>query len=81
MNGKLLKNEMEKVGPPLLSSGHSSWLQIRRAGFDSRRYQIFRQVMGLERGPLSLMSTIEELLERKSSGCGPENREYSRRDP
>jgi hypothetical protein len=24
--------------------------------------------MGMERGPLSLMSTIEELLERKSSG-------------
>jgi hypothetical protein len=27
------------------------------------------------------MSTIEELLERKSSGSGLENREYSRRDP
>jgi hypothetical protein len=26
--------------------------------------------MGLERGPLSLVSTIEELLERKSSGSG-----------
>jgi hypothetical protein len=25
--------------------------------------------VGLERGPLSLVSTIEELLERKSSGC------------
>jgi hypothetical protein len=28
-------------GPPLWSSGQSSWLQIRRPGFDSRHYQIF----------------------------------------
>jgi hypothetical protein len=27
------------------------------------------------------VSTIEELLERKSSGSGLENREYGRRDP
>jgi hypothetical protein len=25
--------------PPLWSSGRSSWLQIRRTGFDSRHYQ------------------------------------------
>jgi hypothetical protein len=37
--------------------------------------------VGRERGPLSLVSTIEELLERKSSGSGLENREYGRRDP
>jgi hypothetical protein len=37
--------------------------------------------MGLERGPLSLVSTIEELLERKSSGSCVEIREYGRRDP
>jgi hypothetical protein len=37
--------------------------------------------MGLERGPLSLVSTIEELLGRKSSGSGLESREYGRRDP
>jgi hypothetical protein len=36
--------------------------------------------VGLEQGPLSLVSTIEELLERKSSGSGLESREYSRRD-
>jgi hypothetical protein len=35
--------------------------------------------VGLERGPLSLMSTTEELLERKSSGSGLENRDYGRR--
>jgi hypothetical protein len=27
--------------PPLWSSGQSSWLQVRRPGFDSRHYQIF----------------------------------------
>jgi hypothetical protein len=37
--------------------------------------------VGLERGPLSLDSTIEELLGRKSSGSGLENRDYGRRDP
>jgi hypothetical protein len=35
--------------------------------------------VGLERGPLSLVSTNEELLERKSSGSGLEIREYDRR--
>jgi hypothetical protein len=32
--------------------------------------------VGLERGPLSLVSTTEELLGRKSNGSGLENREY-----
>jgi hypothetical protein len=63
------------------SSGQSSWLQIQRSGFDSRNYQIFSEVVGLERGPFSLVSTIEELLGRQSSGSGLENREYGRRDP
>jgi hypothetical protein len=44
--------------------GQSSWLQIRRPGFDSRHYQK-RKVVGLERGPLSFVSTTEELLDRK----------------
>jgi hypothetical protein len=34
--------------------------------------------VGLDRGPLSLMSTIEELLERKSNGSGLENQDYDR---
>jgi hypothetical protein len=50
--------------PPLWSSGHSSWLQIRRPGFDSRHYQK-KKVVGLERGPLSIVSTTGELLDRK----------------
>jgi hypothetical protein len=37
--------------------------------------------MGLERGPLSLVSTTEEQLDRKSSRSGLEIREYGRRDP
>jgi hypothetical protein len=35
--------------------------------------------VGLERGLLSLVSTIEELPERKSIGSGLENRDYGRR--
>jgi hypothetical protein len=37
--------------------------------------------VGLERGPLSLVSTTEELLGRNSFGSGLENREYGRGDP
>jgi hypothetical protein len=40
-------------------------LQIQRPGFHSQHYQILWQVVGLERGPLSLVSTTEELLDRK----------------
>jgi hypothetical protein len=68
-------------GQPLWSCGHSSWLEIQRSWFDSRSYHIFWEVVGLKRGPLSLMSTTEELLERKISGSGLENREYGRRVP
>jgi hypothetical protein len=49
--------------------------------FESRRYQIFWEVVVLERGPLSLVSTIEELLGRNSSVSGLENREYGCGDP
>jgi hypothetical protein len=49
----------------------------RGPGFDSQHYQIFWEVVGLEQGPLSLVSTTEEL----SSGSGLERREYSRGDP
>jgi hypothetical protein len=40
--------------------------------FDSLRYQIFREVVGLKWGPLSLVSTIKELLGRNSSGSNLE---------
>jgi hypothetical protein len=37
----------------------------RDPGFDSRRYQIFWEVVGLERGPLSLLKITEEILGSK----------------
>jgi hypothetical protein len=40
----------------------------RGPGFDSRAYQIFWEVRGLERSPLSLVRTTEELPEWKSIG-------------
>jgi hypothetical protein len=67
---------VEESRPPLWSSGPTSWVLIQRSGFNSRRYQIFWEVVGL-----SHVSTIEELLERKSSGSGLEIREYGSRDP
>jgi hypothetical protein len=42
----------------------------RGPGFDFRIYQIFWEVVDLERGPLSLVRITEELLEWKSSGFG-----------
>jgi hypothetical protein len=51
----------------LWSSGQSSAYRSRGPGFDSRRYQMFWGVMGLERGPLSLMRIIEELFQGTSS--------------
>ena len=56
---------MYEICGTLWSSGQSFWLQIRGPGFDPRRYQIFWVVVGLERGPLSLVRSIEELLEWK----------------
>jgi hypothetical protein len=47
----------------------------RGPGFDSRCWQIFLVVVGLERGSLSLLRINEELLESKSSGCGVEKRD------
>ena len=40
-----------------------SGYRYRGLGFDSRCYQIFWVVVGLERGPLSLVRSNEELLE------------------
>jgi hypothetical protein len=37
--------------------------------------------VGLERDPLSLASTAEELLRMKINGSGLEIQEYGRRDP
>jgi hypothetical protein len=53
----------------------------RGPGFDSRLYQIFRELVGLERDPLNLVSTIEKLLGRKSGYSGLEKREDGSGDP
>jgi hypothetical protein len=53
-------------GPVVRVPGYRS----RGPGIDSRHYQIFWEVVGLERGPLSLVRINEELLEWKSSGSG-----------
>jgi hypothetical protein len=71
----------QEAGPPLWSSGQISKPHMQESGLFSRFYHIFSEVVGLERGPLSLESTTEELLERKSSGFGLEIREYGRKDP
>jgi hypothetical protein len=63
---------VEESRPSLWSSGQSFWLQFQRSGFDTRRYQIFWDVMGMERGATQPRESIEELLERKSSGSGIE---------
>jgi hypothetical protein len=41
-----------------------SGYRSRGPGIDSRRYQIFWEVVGLERGPLSLVRIIEKPLEK-----------------
>jgi hypothetical protein len=58
-----------------------SGYRSRGLRFDSRRYQIFLEAMGMKRGPLSLMSTAEELLGRNSSGSNLESLEYGTRYP
>jgi hypothetical protein len=42
----------------------------RGPGFDSQRYQVFWEVVGLEWGPRSLVSINEELLEWKNNSSG-----------
>jgi hypothetical protein len=51
------------VWPPLWSSGQSFSLQMQMSGFDPQRYQIVWEVVGLEGGSLSLVSTTEQLTE------------------
>jgi hypothetical protein len=61
---------------------------VRISGYRSRgpgsilgTTRFSEEVIILERGPLGLVSTTEELLERKSSGSGLEIREYGRGYP
>jgi hypothetical protein len=63
MQLKFVSNCEPTASVVLWSSGQSSWLQIRRPGFDFRHYQK-KKLVGLERGALGLVST-EEPLDRK----------------
>ena len=74
-----LKNSValvrERTIPPLWSRGQSFWLQIQRSRVRSRRYQIFWVVVGLERGPLSLVrSNWGATWIKKVAAPGSENR-------
>ena len=53
----------------------------RGLGLYSRRYQIFWVVVGLERGPLSLVRSIEELLEKKVAAPAQKTEINGRGDP
>jgi hypothetical protein len=68
----LFKELFSKLGISTLYSQYNFPI-LRGPGVDSRRYQIFWVAVGLEQGPLSLVSISEELLERKSCGSGLEN--------
>jgi hypothetical protein len=53
----------------------------RGLGFDSQHYQMFWEIVSPQQGSLSLASTTEELLSRKYSSSGLDNRKYGRKDP
>jgi hypothetical protein len=59
----------------LRSSGQSFWLRIQRYWVRFPALPDFLRSSESGMGPLSLMRTTEELLERKSSGSGLENRD------
>jgi hypothetical protein len=59
--------EIDLRGLVVRVSGYKS----RGPGFDSRGFQIVWEAVGLERGPLSLVRTTEELLERNIIVAAP----------
>jgi hypothetical protein len=65
---------LSRYGSPLWSSGQEFLAT-------DPEVRLFWGVVCLERGPLSLLSTVEELLERKNGASGQGNRECGHRDP
>jgi hypothetical protein len=55
---------------PLWSNGQNSWLRIQRSQVRFPALPVLSEIVGLERGPLSLVRITEELLVWKSSGSG-----------
>jgi hypothetical protein len=64
-------------GPPLWSSGQSSWLHIQRSRVRFPELSDFLRSSGSGTG----FTQFRELLGRNSSGSGLENREYGLGDP
>jgi hypothetical protein len=76
----IYKSYVEEIRPPLWSSGQRSWMQIQRAGFDSRQCQISRDVVCLERGALIIEYNWGDTW-KKNCGFGLQNRDCGRVDP
>jgi hypothetical protein len=55
--------------------------QVRFPALPEKKKKKKKRIVGLERGPLSLVSTTEELLDRKIGLLSRKPREYGRRDP
>jgi hypothetical protein len=68
-----------EIRPPLWSSGHG--YRSKGPGSIPGATRFFSVVVDLERDSLSLVSTVKELLGRKSSGFCLETLEYERRYP
>jgi hypothetical protein len=65
------------AGPPMWSCGQSSWLQIHRSLI---RFSALSDFLRNSGSGTESTQAREEPLERRSSGSGIENREYSSRD-
>jgi hypothetical protein len=76
---RALVNAVMNLRIPLNAGKRSSGYTIDGLSNSSQFHRV--SLVGLERDPLSLVSTIEEILERKSSGSGLGSREYSHSDP
>jgi hypothetical protein len=72
---------LNKIRPPLWPSGQSFWLRMQSSEVRFPALSDCLRSSGLQRGPLSFLSRIEELLGRNNSGSGLESREHGRVDP
>jgi hypothetical protein len=73
---KWVRPEGEEYRTACLSQ--SSWLQIQRSGLDSRCYQTLWEVVDLERGSLSFVSTTEGLSSKVGTNFADKRRSLCR---